>query len=522
MRRKGSSESISIRPGISILSVLQHLNYRPWFALAEFVDNSLQSYLDYREELEEVEGDDFKLRVSIEHDPTGDGHLIVRDNAAGIHKADYARAFRPAEIPPDQSGLSEFGMGMKSAACWFAPQWEVRTSALGEPLERTVSFDIEVIVRDELEELDVQTRKVPSNAHFTEIVLSSLNRQLQGRTITKIKEHLASIYRMFIREGTLELLFDNEVLSYPEPKVSHAPFYKTPTAEPKQWLKEIDFDFGLGLRAYGFAAIRETASTSRAGFALFRRHRLIQGSADEGYRPEYIFGKPNSYRYQRLFGELQLEGFEVSHTKDGFQWAEHEEVFLDLLKEQLDDKPLPLLEQAEEHRVRPKKADLRKGAEIASGRTAETIKREVPPVLEGQLDAPPESQPPPKALPSATMASTREIIVELHGITWQILLELSNDPGVGEWLTVSDRPSRQGTGANAALRSARQVSVRLALAHPFMDRFSGADPERIEPMLRIAAAIAFAETSARDSGVRMAGTVRRNINDFLRKALSKP
>ena len=38
--------SISIRPGVSILSGLRHLNYRPWYAVAEFVDNSLQSYLD--------------------------------------------------------------------------------------------------------------------------------------------------------------------------------------------------------------------------------------------------------------------------------------------------------------------------------------------------------------------------------------------------------------------------------------------------------------------------------------------
>ena len=32
---------------------------------------------------------------------------------------------------------------MKSAACWFAPRWTVRTSALGEPVVRTVHFDID-------------------------------------------------------------------------------------------------------------------------------------------------------------------------------------------------------------------------------------------------------------------------------------------------------------------------------------------------------------------------------------------
>src|SRR5579859_360055 len=108
---KSNTKRVNIRPGVSILSVLRHLNYKPWFALAEFVDNSLQSFLTYRHELEAIEGKQFKLEVSIEIDSSDDGQIIIRDNAAGIHEADYARAFRAAEVPPDQSGLSEFGMG---------------------------------------------------------------------------------------------------------------------------------------------------------------------------------------------------------------------------------------------------------------------------------------------------------------------------------------------------------------------------------------------------------------------------
>ena len=71
-------------------------------------------------------------------------------------------------------------------------------------------------------------------------------------------------------------------------------------------MQPFDFNFGGGLRAHGFAAIRRKASVSDAGFALFRRNRLIQGSGDEGYRPEFIFGKPNSFPYQRIFGEIHL------------------------------------------------------------------------------------------------------------------------------------------------------------------------------------------------------------------------
>ena len=78
---------------------------------------------------------------------------------------------------------------------------------------------------------------------------------------------------------------------------------------------------------------------------------MIQGSGDDGYRPSVIFGASNSYRYQRVFGELHLDGFEVSHTKDGFRWDENEQPFLELLREHLDCEDLPLLKQAEGYRV---------------------------------------------------------------------------------------------------------------------------------------------------------------------------
>ena len=512
--------TVCIRPGVSILSVLRHLNYRPWYAVAEFVDNSLQSYLDHRAELTKLEGSEFNLRVSIELDPRDDGVLRIRDNAAGIHEADYPRAFRPAEIPPDRHGMAEFGMGMKSAACWFAKSWTVRTSALGESIARTVHFDIHKIVDDKIEELSVKSEPANATDHYTEIILKGMHRTPQTKTLAKIRQHLRCIYRVFTRKGVLLLEFDGEPLVHQEVQVLCAPYYKTPSGEPVEWKKEIDFDFGLGLRVHGFAALRATASTSEAGFALFRRDRLIMGSADEGYRPEAVFGKSNSYRYQRLFGELHLEGFEVTHTKDGFRWNEHEDIFLDLLRERLDTSPLPLLDQAEGHRVKPRPVDVRPAAEAATERTAATIEREVPPVLDHQLATVPEEKEIPRALPlSGEMAASREIVVEIRGVTWRIIIELSADPAVGEWLSISDEGPEPGARSGAR---ARRLGLRLALAHPFMERFGGTDPDRIEPLLRVAAALALAEISARAGGVRKAGVIRQNLNELLRDALSKP
>jgi len=252
-----------------VLAVLRHLNYRPWYALAEFVDNAVESFIRHREELKRVDGDDVILHVSINIDSSSPARISILDNAAGIAEGEYTRAFRPAALPPQRTGLAEFGMGMKSAACWFAPRWTVRTKALGESVSRTIHFDIQDIINDDIEELTIQEKVEASEAHYTEVVLEDIFHVPAGRTIGKLKEHLTDIYRGFIRDGLLELKFNGEELVYKAPKIFKAPYYKDKNGPESEWRKDITFDLGRGLSVHGFAALRETASVARVGFSLF-------------------------------------------------------------------------------------------------------------------------------------------------------------------------------------------------------------------------------------------------------------
>ena len=493
--------------------MLRHLNYRPWFALGEFVDNAVQSFSEHQNELQTLHRNKYKLRVDINIDSASPPRISIRDNAAGIYEAEYGRAFRPAAVPPDRTGLAEFGMGMKSAACWFAPRWTVRTSALGENIERLVRFDIENIVNDDIEELTIQEVEATAEQHYTEIVLEEVFHVPVGRTVAKLKEHLTDIYRAFIRDGILELRFNEQPLRYHQPKVLQAAYYKDKDGPIKEWRKPIEFDFGRGLSVHGFAALRETANTAKAGFSLFRRGRVIQGSGDEGYRPNYIFGSSNSYRYQRLFGELNLEGFEVSHTKDGFRWDDSEQPFLELLREHLDTEELPLLKQAEGYRVRVAKARLKKSASKAVASTAKVLKEKLPPILPAIADAIPVDTSSEQA-PKVSVLASRRFDIRFRGSKWAISVQLTDDPAEGQWLAVSDVAS--------SATQPRHLDIRVAMDHPFMVRFAQTDAEDVEALLRLAAAIAVAEVLARDSGVRKAGTVRRNVNDILREALADP
>ena len=520
MTTKGN-QTISIRPGVQILSVLKHLKYKSWFALAEFVDNSIQSYLTNRDRIEAVEGDQFQLRVDIEIDDTIPPRLIVRDNAAGIAEADYARAFRAAEVPLDRKGLSEFGMGMKSAACWFAPKWRVRSKALGEAQDGLVIMDVASIVVSGVETVDVVRSPGRINEHYTEVTLENLHHVPLGRTLGKIREHLGDIYRFFLRDKRLVLTLNGVAISFDDPEVYHGPRHSHPTGAAVTWRKSIDITTSKGVRMHGFAAIRKEGSASRAGFGLFRRDRLIQGGGDEGWKPVEIFGQPNSFRSQRVFGELFLDGVPVSHTKDGFLLEEYEEELIPLLRAALDAEPLPLLAQAEHLRVRVKAADL---AEIAEAAARDTIAAldvgaaDVLPALEAKSMVAvlsPDERTVPLGVPQSTgspslLARTESRNIALSDEEWRVVIEFTTDPAITDWLRVDE----------SAVHSVREITVRFSLAHPFIERFSTPNETALEPLIRMACAIALGQVLARKSGVGKAGVVLTNINDLLRQVLA--
>jgi len=488
------------------------LNYKPWYALAEFVDNSLQSALSNMDRLRVVSQGPYRLQVDID---IGTDSIEVRDNAAGIHEHEYARAFLPASPPADTSGLSEFGLGLKAAASWFARQWSVRTSSLGEPIERTITFDIPKIVETNSEHLEPVERTVCANDHFTTVSLRDLQVRLRGRTIGKIKDHLQSIYRVFLRDGLLELRLNGETLAYDPPTFLQAPFYATPTNEPVTWRKEIELDLGDGHRVRGWAAILARASVANAGFAMFRRRRLIQGSHGDGYRPEVIFGKPNKFIYQRLIGEFEIEGFSVSHTKDGIQWEDWEEDILNWLKEKLDDEPLPLLDQAANYRARA--SIIQDMVQEATWDTRQAIAQHLPPIIDEQINAAPNEAPLPRALDELESELARSEQVELHldhaHRHWVINVELMSDISREAWFEIAE---------NVTDSDSTRIHIRVNLAHPFMVRFISPDADELVPFTRLAAGLAIAEITAREVGVRQAGTLRMNFNQILRSALSGP
>ena len=352
---------VSVRIGTSMYGRFEDMTNSISHVLAEFVDNALQSSRDCRDELLALDPN-YKLEVTIrilwdetqtkmsERKAT---KFIITDNAGGIAADRFVHAFEPASLPENRSGLNEFGMGLKTAACWIGKRWVVDTKALGEGVERIVSFDQDLVTENNMEEVDVVERRCPINEHYTcvEIEASTKNNPTE-RSLNKIKEELASIYRNSLRNNEMALIINNDSLSFKDYVILNAPYVKNPNGPSLVWKKEIDFPFGK-YHAKGFVGILKDINSAHNGLVLSRRGRVIIGADYDGrYFPRCIFGaSPSTFRYKRLFGELELEGFAVSFNKNDIQDKENLEMLMEVLKDELRDKDFDILVQADDYRA---------------------------------------------------------------------------------------------------------------------------------------------------------------------------
>lgn len=339
--------SVSIATKPLVYSAFRYINNKVHNALAEYVDNSIQSYMDNQDILSKI-NPGHKLTVRILIDPDRD-IITIKDNAFGISEKFYDRAFELANIPLDASGLNEFGMGMKVSSIWLSNLWTVETSAYGEAYKKTLVFDLNDVVDKEKLSLDVKNEPASKDEHFTLITLKQLSQNKPSfRQLTGIKKHLASIYSKYIREGIMDLFVNEELQEVTELKVLDAPFYDNPDGPSILWKKPIKFDAGQ-YHVSGFIGLLETMSTSTDnGFLLFRRGRVIGSSYEDRYRPVCLCGETGSPRFKRIFGELELEGFHVSFTKNSFTEGDDFEMFIKLLAEDLKkDRSFKIFEQGQ-------------------------------------------------------------------------------------------------------------------------------------------------------------------------------
>jgi ElaB/YqjD/DUF883 family membrane-anchored ribosome-binding protein len=507
-----SVNSVSIKIQTGVYGQFRNLNNKVWFALGEYVDNAVQSFENNKEILKKANNGKYQFEVRINID--WENNLIkIYDNAAGIDTSNFQRAFEPANIPIDNTGLHEFGMGMKTASIWLANIWSVRTAALNETEERYVEFDLEKVLKEEKEVLKVKNTNKTKSKHFTEITLSQLSHNSPtAYQMDKIKKHLSSIYRKFIRKGDLKLYINGSELTYEDPEILNAPYYNDTKGKPVEWKKEIGLSFGK-YKVSGFIGILSTMSTSEVnGLSLFRRGRVIEGSHDEKYRPKVICGQIGSPRYKRIFGELELVGFAVSFNKGSFQEQEDLDALMEAIQVEISAKGFDLYTQAEKF-IKPKTQDdnVKVAKSIVSNMKKTTkisnLKEKVETSLK-EINNKSLATKNEQLSKKAKAIDAHEEFIDIKDEKYKLKVELITEP------SITDLYSLQLDDDELF---AKKITYKINLAHPFFTRFEKLKSEEdYQPILSIIRSLVLAEVIAPSQGTKNAGNIRLNFNNFLR------
>ncbi len=305
----------------------QRMNYTPWGAAAEWIDNSLQSYLNSMKVLKKI-NPDYVLEIDIAYAPKSKT-LTVTDNAAGFSRDDLVYAFEMGEADKKRSkNLSEYNVGMKSSAMWLCLNWSITTKHYDEDVERKVIINNEDLYRNNFL-LNESEKKVKGNSSYSILHFENLVQTFRASTQTKMKKTLASMYRKYIASGELVLSWNGTPLEWKD-----FIFRKTVDGKERKWpfkwkeVKQKDGTVNLPA-ATGFFGWLESAEDLRgpdktlgsarinAGLSIFRRNRMIYGFP-ESWKPPEIYGEGggrNDSANQRIFGEIHLDEAEVSVEK---------------------------------------------------------------------------------------------------------------------------------------------------------------------------------------------------------------
>lgn len=317
--------------GPKAIDAYSRLSYTMWFALAEFVDNSTQSRLNYSNLIDEILRNEGRpLTVNIIHDrPTKT--ITIEDNSIGMTRDDLVASLRIANPTPDSKGRSKYGMGMKTAACWIGAKWTVTTCEWGSGEEWTATVDVDAIANQNAK-VPLSMRSVSKDEHYTRITVTKLRRVIQKRSEETIKTYLGSMYMFDLRpddkgQVAMKLTYNGEEVTPPQ----ESDWDTDPSGIlMKRDLQEFSID---GKTIKGWIGVLRRGGRKFGGFSLFQNGRQIQGFPN-AWKPKAIFGGvddegANNLITQRLTGVLQLDGFVVSHTKDAVLFEGEEEEALE-------------------------------------------------------------------------------------------------------------------------------------------------------------------------------------------------
>ena len=366
-QRKGLFD---LTPHPRILPMLGEIHLPQWKCLAEFIDNSVDSFI--AAERAETPIKHPRIDISV---PTGVGHdsqISVKDNGPGMDASTLERAARAGWTSNDPiNNLGLFGMGFNIATARLGTKTTIWSTRADMPDWIGLTIDFAKLRANQSYESPVLTRPKPvSGASGTEVVVSALkSEQLtwfsKSYNRSNVSRQLGKIYSSMIGPARNPISFDLEVNGRRvRPKLhcvwgadgSPERLVETARHGPVNALQT--FDFGLNSRPYckqcwiwldpdqstcdscgstseivirqrrvhGWLGIQRYLDRDEYGLDILRNGRKIEvGNKDifdwldetsDATECEYPIDDPRDRG--RIVGEVHLDHCQIPYTKDRF------------------------------------------------------------------------------------------------------------------------------------------------------------------------------------------------------------
>ncbi|MCI5583046.1 MAG: ATP-binding protein [Anaeroplasma sp.] len=422
---------VDVTVGSGIIGTYQRMPQKLERVFSEFIDNTTQSFIDHKDELIKVT----KSTVNKIEITWNNSEIVIKDKAFGMNKDDFSRALKlnaPADSYSENS-RSQYGMGLKIAAAYLGDWYSIESTQLGSKEKYYAVVDVQEWMKTNPRTVKCTISDVQENTHYTIITIRKPLRDLTTSLDETLRKKLALIYSKDLDSGDLEIFLNGR------PIISTDPELRENQETGSEYLNYFEDSFVFNEVEYnysGWIGILKTASTDDAGFTLSQYGRGIKLN----YRPSDIFGKPNSFQYQRVVGEIQLDDkkWRVTFNKDEFIWDDGlEKEFIKSLKGNKDIKYITSVagtlrkDGPKKPIVEPK--DIEKNTSKLQDKYSQLGKVEKTQVETYQPDS-----------PTVVIEHTEEVKANIVNITWESVdysfdIQVKNDDPDLPWFNVQKK-----------------------------------------------------------------------------------
>lgn len=291
-----SSKKVHIPPDPSIFTRLAATNMPIERAIAELVDNSIDSFLANRAALAKLGIQGATVKVTFGQDVT------VADNCSGMLEQDLIDAFclgksKKGKIAAGLGLIGRYGLGMKAASMVLGKRMTVRTKTASDDKALELTLDADGLEKHGWYIDPPKSVKVDWK-HGTEVVIGRLHRTYSRPTRDRVIETCARLFRHYIKSGDLHLLIDDMHVA-PHEEATKPGTYR-----------ELSIKLGAGegvIKGWVGMMNKVQSHSGNYGFTLVRNKRVVD---------EYVkIGIRKSNWESKIVGELFLDNWDVDFTK---------------------------------------------------------------------------------------------------------------------------------------------------------------------------------------------------------------